>query len=131
MAYFQYSRHKKILTDVHCNGVHSFYCNFACFVVKKDLCKEKYCLREKLNPLMCADSSTDTKTERKGIQNIHVSFVTYQVSHVMCRLSCMTCPLSLTPTADLHKVETGGTGGGGHFVTLRNFSGLNHDKSKG
>ena len=66
-------------------------------------------IRETMNILMSADSSTDTKVDRnrkKGKKKIknrinimcHMSFVTCLVSCVMCHLARITCHLSLTLT---------------------------------
>ena len=69
------------------------------------------CIRVTLYLSMCADNSTDTKTDRKRNKKMscftclvshvmcHVFCVTCHVSHVTCRVSPVTCHLSLTPTA--------------------------------
>ena len=59
---------------------------------------------ETLNLSICADSSNDTKTDRKGKrknerEKIHVFHLMCQVSHVTCHMSPVVCHLSLTATA--------------------------------
>ena len=69
--------------------------------------KPKKCsIREALNLLMCADKSTDTKTDRKGKEKNIDIYVMCQMSGVRCHLSLVTCcvlpvtcHLPLMPTA--------------------------------
>ena len=73
-------------------------------------------IQKKLNLSTCADSSTDTKADRKRLKGkkkktlmkimchascfiCHMSHVTCCVSGVTCHLSSVSCQLSLTPTA--------------------------------
>ena len=62
--------------------------------------EKKSCIRETLNILMCADSSTDTTTDKnwqkgeKQNEKNHVSRVTCQVSGVRCQVSHVRCQVS-------------------------------------
>ena len=57
----------------------------------RDISLEKSCIRETLNLLMCADTSTDTI--------FCIYFCRCQVSGVTCCMSPVTCHMSLTPTS--------------------------------
>ena len=66
---------------------------------------EKSRLRETLNLLTCAESSTHTKMEKKERKGKTKSCVRCHMSRVTCYMSCatchmffVTCHLSLTPT---------------------------------
>ena len=58
-----------------------------------------------MNLLICADSSKDTKTDRKQKEEeennvmCQVSGVTCHMLPITCHLSPVTCHLSITPTA--------------------------------
>ena len=53
---------------------------------------KKSFIRETLNLLTCADSSTDTKKSEE--ENLYKSCDTYHVSLVTCHMSCVMCHVS-------------------------------------
>ena len=65
--------------------------------------KKKSRIRETLNLSTCADSRTDTKTDKNGQRKIRrknfMTNFTCRVSPVTCHPLHVTCHLSLTPTA--------------------------------
>ena len=64
-------------------------------------CLKMFRKRETLNFMMCADSSTDTKTNRRGRkEKNHMSCVRCHISYVMCQMSCIIYHVSLVTNAN-------------------------------
>ena len=86
-------------------------CIIAAFLIITQ--RKKSCIWETLSLLMCADSSTNTKTDRYRQTGFltkffmcqvlcvrcHLLCVTCHMSGVTCHMALVTCHLSLTPTA--------------------------------
>ena len=105
---------KQFGTSGYC--LHTLHYNYKCSKVNpclQSLTLEKSRIRDTINFYTCADSSTNTKTDktdRKGRQKYEqnvlcpLSCVTCHLSHVKCpvSLSRVTCHLSLVTNANIH-----------------------------
>ena len=67
---------------------------------------KKFRTYETPNCLMCADLSTNTKTDTQEEKN-YITYVTSQISHVMCHVSHVMCHMShvtfrVSPVTNAH-----------------------------
>ena len=94
------------LSSITCVEIFKYWsCKYWDNFIRLDTVDKKSCIRETLNLFMCANSSTDTKTDKnkqKKKQKNHVTCVTCQVSCVAGHLSPIIKTTTTATTYSTH-----------------------------
>ena len=81
-------------TFIYCMKNGNFFWHFLKKFFRQHCTKKKSCIRETLNLSKCGESSTATKTDKRGRNKVikrNMSCVMYHVSHVMRHVSHFAC----------------------------------------